>query len=172
MAQWGNEDTAADSVTWGVSNYKTPANTANQTAFFENDTVGDFIDGVAVGQFGVTADEIANTSSEDSFAAHAGWNVKTVGTGSLASVEISNGGTGYANDDIVIIGDAMVSIVTDDSGVIVEATIEDAGSGFTEVNPEVEIDTETGTDAVLVATAGGRAGRVSYETLVAMGSLA
>ena len=75
-------------------------------------------------------------------------------------------------------GNAAVSLSTNATGGALVLTITNPGSGFFLVNatPNVAITNATGgstggSGATFTAVAGGRAGRVSYETLVAMGSL-
>ena len=84
MAQWGNTDDAANSVSWS----NTTLNVAGpSTALFANTTAEAFVANVAVGVFGVSTDEMAyaNTAgTEADGVAHAGWNLRTEGTGGRA----------------------------------------------------------------------------------------
>ena len=57
MSQWKNEDSAANSVIWGVAGYNKAANVANRDVFFGNTTQDAYNTGVIVGQFGVAAAE-------------------------------------------------------------------------------------------------------------------
>lgn len=178
MAQWGNTDDAANSVLWAVSQLNKPANTTNQTALYGNTTMGAFEAKEVNGQFGVDVVEAANTSSDFKKVAHAGWNLKTTGTGSLTALTIVAGGSGYANTDTITVAatgtgsvNATATLTTNSTGGITAVTITNTGIGFTSAAPAVTITTSGGTSANIVATAGGRAGRVSYETLVAMGSI-
>jgi len=77
MAQWGNTDDAANSVSYAVNQFKVTANSDNQTAFFGNTTQSGIMSGVAVGQFGVAAAE----ASADG--------------GPVVSITITNPGSGY-----------------------------------------------------------------------------
>lgn len=182
MAQWGNTDDAANSVLWGVSNYNKVANTANKTAFFGNTTVGSFVDKAAVGQFGVDTTEIrvSNTAG----IAHAGWVTRTVGTGSIISIGYTGTATGYKNTDVIAVsspaagGNAAATISTNSTGGALTITITNAGYGFFNVNAAANVSianstggNTTGSGATFTATAGGRAGRVQFESLVAMSSL-
>lgn len=85
MAQWGNTDDAANSVIWAASQVNKTANTVNQTRLFGNTTLSAFIPNATVGQFGVSAGEVtaARAGSGDR-AAHAGWVLRTVGSGGRA----------------------------------------------------------------------------------------
>ena len=85
MAQWGNTDDAANSVLWAAAQLKVPANTDNQTALFGNTTSGGFVTGATVGQYGVDAAEAqAARAGANTKSAHAGWVLRTVGSGGRA----------------------------------------------------------------------------------------
>ena len=79
MAQWGNTDDAANSVLWATTAVNKTPNTVNQTALFGNTTVGAFIAGEAVGQFGLDATEI-----------------RVSGNAAVQQYIITNAGSGYA----------------------------------------------------------------------------
>ena len=82
MAQWGNTDDAANSVLWAVSQLNLVANSDNQSNLFGNTTADAFISGVTVGQYGEDVNEArAKRQSGDARAAHAGWVLKTSGSG-------------------------------------------------------------------------------------------
>lgn len=185
--QWGNKDNAANSVLWGTTYVNLPANTVNSNTVYQNTIVGAFKNNnvamkKAVGQFGVSAAEAANTSGEGKKVAHAGWNLRTVGTGSLASLVITTPGKGYSNGDVVIINagiggtNATATVATSPLGNVTSVSITSVGAGFITTAPTgITVANSTGgatagTNAVFTATVGGRAGRVQYETLVAMGS--
>lgn len=80
MPLWKNTDAAANSVIWAAAQFKTPANTANQTALFGNTTADAFMSGVSVGQF--AADPV-ETAAEAAIT-HAGWVLRKEGTGGRA----------------------------------------------------------------------------------------
>lgn len=98
MAQWGNTDDAANSVIWA----NTTLNVAkNQTELFNNLTEDDVITDATVGVFGVSADEMANTTGESSKVPHAGWVLRTEGTGGRAgrvSYEVLVAGSSITGD--------------------------------------------------------------------------
>ena len=176
------------------------ANTAGSRAnvdiqMFSNATPGAFLPGLAVGVFGVSPTEMANnTTNRKEAGAHAGWNLRRAGTGPLASIVLTGAtALGYNNNDIINIrsqqagGNATVSFTTNATGGSLTFTIVNAGAGFvgnggmgntTILTSNISITNATGGTAAgnstvtfLVARAGGRAGRVHHETLVAMGSL-
>jgi len=85
MAQWGNTDDAANSVLWAAAQLKVTANTDNQTALFGNTTADAFFTGATIGQYGVAAAEAqAARAGANTKAAHAGWVLRTVGSGGRA----------------------------------------------------------------------------------------
>lgn len=98
MAQWGNTDDAANSVIWA----NTTLNVAkNQTELFNNLTEDDVIADATVGVFGVSTDEMANTTGESSKVPHAGWVLRTEGTGGRAgrvSYEVLVAGSSITGD--------------------------------------------------------------------------
>jgi hypothetical protein len=183
MAQWGNTDDAANSVLWAVSQLNKVANTTTQTNLYGNTTVGAFETNEINGQFGVDAVEAANTSSNFKKVAHAGWNLKTTGTGPLASVSIVAGGTGYSNGDVLTFAatgtgtvNATATVSTNSTGGITSLAITNPGAGFTNTLVYGTFANSTGgstggSTANVAGNIGGRAGRVSYETLVAMSTI-
>lgn len=85
MAQWGNTDDAANSVLWATTQVKLTPNTDNQANLYQNTTADAFISGITVGQFGVDAGEAqALRAGANSKVAHAGWILRTVGSGNRA----------------------------------------------------------------------------------------
>ena len=182
MALWGKNDSAADSTKFAPTQVNRTPDAANRTNLFGNTTTGAWQNnGVAmkkaVGQFGVSAAEAANTAGEGKKVAHAGWNLRTRGTGPLTSITIAAAGGSYANSDTFAVAagtggtNATGNVVTNATGNVVSYSVSNWGANFNSAAPTVTITTSTGTGASLTAVAGGRAGRVQYETLVAMGSI-
>lgn len=149
---------------------------------FNNVTASAFVPGQSVGVFGVDRTEIAVSNSYG--IAHAGWNLRRAGTGSITGIAYTGTATGYNNTDVITVastvagGNSSATVSTNSTGGALTIRITNAGFGFTSVNatPNVSIANSTGgatggTGATFTAVAGGRAGRVHYETLVAMGSL-
>ena len=106
MAQWGNTDDAANSVIWATESVNKPANTANRDALFGNTTANAYFDGVTIGQYGVdTAEQRAARDAGDPRPPHAGWVLKTEGSGGRAgrvqyeTLVASSSITGDAADD-------------------------------------------------------------------------
>jgi len=211
MAQWGRNDQAvtANSSTTKETSNGAPIGTytavraggganahfgntsagsraATDVAMFNNTTPSAFLSGAAVGVFGVDKTEIAVSNAAG--IAHAGWNLRRAGTGSIIAGVYSNNGVGYNNADILVVkspvagGNATFSMSTNATGGNVALTLTNAGFGFNVVSiptSNLAITNATGGTAAgntnvtsaFTVTAGGRAGRVHYETLVAMGSL-
>lgn len=157
---------------------------------FNNATPGAFISGVETGIFGVSATEMANNVANASRerGAHAGWNLRIGGTGPIVSIAANATLTGYVNTNVINVRspavggtNATITFVTNSTGGSLAFTITNPGSGFDLVTiptSNISITNATGGTATgnttttnLVVTAGGRAGRVQYETLVAMGTL-
>jgi hypothetical protein len=78
MAQWTMTDGAAGSPLWANNQLNV---TKNKTELYLNVTAENVIANVAVGVFGVDTSEMANTSSESDKVTHAGWVLRTEGTG-------------------------------------------------------------------------------------------
>lgn len=85
MSQWKKDDSAANSVLWGVTQYNKAPNTANRNAFFGNTTADAYVDGITVGQYGVNNGELAATrAAGENRPAHAGWVNRIEGSGGRA----------------------------------------------------------------------------------------
>ncbi len=183
MALWGATDNANNSTIFAAQQVNRTPNTDNRTILFGNTTVGIFQNNgvdmkVAVGQFGVSAAEAANTTGEGKMVAHAGWNLRTRGTGPLTGITIAAAGRAYTNADTFSVAagaggtNATGNVVVNGAaGNIVSFSVTNWGANFTTAAPIVTITTGAGLSGSLTAAAGGRAGRTQYETLVAMGSM-
>ena len=117
MAQWGNTDDAANSVSWGVSQLKLEANTANRDDLFGNTTADAFITGATVGQFGAGVQEVQANGAIP----HSGWILRTTGSGGRAG-RITNevlvaGGYTFTVDasDDAVLPDYVISITSQPS---------------------------------------------------------
>jgi hypothetical protein len=108
-------------------------------------------------------------------ATHNGWVAVMTGTGPVKSLSITAGGTLYTNADAVVFtgantAPATASITTNANGTITTITLTSGGSGYTAA-PTVAVTSANGTGAVITAVAGGRAGRVLRNCLVALPSM-
>lgn len=87
MAQWGNTDDSANSVSWANTTLNLKL---NKTELYGNTNVGNSTFGIAnaqVGVFGISTAEMAfaNTgSTEADNVTHAGWTIRTEGRGGRA----------------------------------------------------------------------------------------
>lgn len=159
----------------------------NDVLMFQNVTTSSFVFGAQVGIFPVSATEQSNNVKNASadHPAHAGWNLRTAWTGPIVNVTYTGTATSYTNGDLVTVVptspgvNATAVISTNATGGALTFKITAPGSGFFTVNatPNAVYQnstggaTTTGSGATFQATAGGRAGRIHYETIVAMGSL-
>jgi len=165
-----------------------PGSRANVDYYmFDNTTPGAFITNMATGVFGVSVTEMSNniTNNSQDRPAHAGWVYRKAFTGPIVSLTQTNsGGLGYNNTDVITVaspqagGNATASIATNSTGGILSVTLTNAGAGFLAVNASANVSianstggTSGGSGATFAAVAGGRAGRVHTETLIAFGSL-
>ena len=111
---------------------------------------------------------------------HAGWVQRTQGTGSLTDITITAAGAGYnvggvaANGFIAFTGGggagANAQWFSNAVGNITSVSIRNTGAGYNAA-PTASIANTNTSIATFSTTVGGRAGRVTQEVLVAMGSL-
>ncbi len=128
MAQWGNTDDAANSVLWATTAVNLTPNTTNQTALFGNTTVGGFIAGKAVGQFGLDVTEIGVS-----------------GNAAVQQYIITNAGSGYA-------ANAAVSVANTTGGANTLAANSTVATGrVTAVTANATISGYTSAPAVTIA---------------------
>lgn len=188
MPLWGLTDSAANSVKYATELTRAgPAGSgnankaANNTTLYANTVAGAFVSGRAVGQFCVTAQEMANNSAiERGFPQHAGWNMRFAGTGPVTGFNIVAGGTGYANSDLIKVSGGTINaagiVTTNATGGLLTAVLSNPGAGFLNVSSSTLAITNAtggasaGTTANVTFSLGGRSGRMSYETIVAAGS--
>ena len=128
MAQWGNTDDAANSVLWATAAVNLTPNTTNQTALFGNTTIGAFVAGEAVGQFGLDATEI-----------------RVSGNAAVQQYIITNAGSGYA-------ANAAVSVANTTGGANTLAANSTVATGrVTAVTANATISGYTSAPAVTIA---------------------
>lgn len=183
MALWTNLDGITGNgkpeyanTTYRVSNSTINADKANTAKYYG-----------AV--YGVSATEAANTLGDGKKVAHAGWVSQKIGTGPIKSVTIVNGGQNYNSAGYIVVsggGDGTVNLAytianslntlqTYSSNsylnTIASVVIVSPGTGFNVAPTLVANGPNSANFATFSVTLGGRAGRVQYETLVAMGSI-
>lgn len=129
MAQWGNTDDAANSVSYAVNQFKVTANTDNQTAFYGNTSAWAADNKLVAGQFGVSAAETKVGTGGVATAV-----ITKVGSGYTANATVTftatNGGTSAAANVNVAVGRANVINITN------------AGSGY-KTDPTITISAPT-----------------------------
>ena len=186
MSLWGNLDHAS-------GNQKPVfANTSNATS-------SSTIHGSAANTLtyygnvmGVSTGEMANTVTPNK-PQHAGWVSQKIGTGGLGTVTITSAGRGYNAAGYLTITDASnepgtganISYTIANSentlqeystnaywNVISTLTVNNVGTGYSNVAAITISALGANIDSASFSTTlGGRAGRIQYETLVAMGSI-
>lgn len=181
---WGNKDHATGNnkpvyanTTYTVSNSTINGSKANTAKYYG-----------AV--WGVSATEQANTLAiaDGHHSQHAGWVSQKIGTGPVTAISITSGGQGYNSAGFLTIsggGDGTINVSYTIANslntlqsfssnarlnAIATITILNAGAGFN-IAPTVIAGGANITPATFAVTLGGKAGRVQYETLVAMGSI-
>ncbi|AGS80948.1 hypothetical protein [Caulobacter phage Cr30] len=179
MGLWGKNALANNAPKFPVISNANKVNTAvyGNTAFV-NSTASAFVNNAVIGVFG------ANTATANSVGRGTtpGWVIKTQGTGPVANLTVNTAGASYTNGDIVRVSNGAVNatftVSTNTGGSITSLTSTNNGAGFINVATAVVAvtnssgGTTTGSSATFVLRLGGRAGRVNYETLVAMKTIA
>lgn len=147
---------------------------------YQNVTIGAAKSNTAVGVFGVDTFEKSNTSFEGSKVGHSGWVQRKVGTGYVASIAVTNGGTGYTPGTgfITFTGGgagsgANATFRVNAAGSVLDnvaITVGQNGANYN-VAPTANAAVAFTTPATFVVTMGGRTGRREYVVLVAAGSM-
>jgi len=113
MALWSNTDANTSAPKFVTSYLKVSQSSANVNSAYGNITTSAFITNANVGIFAVDTNEMANTSATNkaSRPAHAGWVLRTAGTGGragrvrtevlVAMGSMTGDGTVSANDDVI-----------------------------------------------------------------------
>jgi hypothetical protein len=185
MSLWGNLDGRTGNnkpkfanTTYRISNSTINGSAANTAKFYG-----------AV--YGVAPNEQANTlaRADGTHPQHAGWVSQKIGTGPIKTVTIVNGGQGYNSAGYIVVsggGDGTVNLAytiansrntlqTYSSNsywnTIATVTVVNGGAGFNVAPTLVANGPNSANFATFSVALGGRAGRVQYETLVAMGSI-
>jgi len=128
MALWSNTDANTSAPKFAVAGGLGVA--GNGDALYNNTTIGEFKEGVALGIFGVSANE-------------------KQGTGNVESLVITTAGSGFtARPTVTVTGANTVQAVATANGTIVGVTITSAGTGY-EVNEFLDVTGGTGTSGNL-----------------------
>jgi hypothetical protein len=124
MALWSNTDANTSAPKFAVAGGLGVA--GNGDALYGNTTIGEFKSGVALGVFGVSANE-------------------KQGTGNVTSLIISTAGSGFtARPTLTVTGANTVQAVAIANGAVVGVTITAAGTGYA-VNEFLNVTAGTGT---------------------------
>lgn len=84
MPLWGNVDNAANSDIAVLAQVNKNISTAERTELYNNTVADAYFTNVTVGQFGVDTQEMAAVPAGSAKPPHAGWNLRTVGSGGRA----------------------------------------------------------------------------------------
>jgi hypothetical protein len=172
MALWGKTDAAASAPKF--------------TALASNGAIANAIfGGVTTGVFGVDAAESQYARATDKKPVAQGWVLQQYGTGGITGLTITAGGSGYVNAEVVTFSNgttnATATIGTNATGGVTSLTLTSNGSGFantghivvqvansTVASNSTNGNTSGGSSLAVTIALGGKAGRVSRETLVAL----
>lgn len=176
MALWSNINEAESAPKYQVAGGYGVA--ANGQEMFENTEVGAFVDNMALGVFGLSAEAAANTERERGITTISGWALRKEGTGHVERIDIISGGAGYApGEGFITFGGgtsgqgANATYTVNDDGNVVSIVMNEVGNTYN-VTPTANIEATYNVQAELVVVMGGRANRISYESVVAAGSIA
>ena len=178
MSLWGNLDASnnapkqTDTTGYGGN---TPQVTSNGQVYYSNTAINAFIDDAAIGIFGVDTTEQTAATSAQGVPQHAGWVLRKVGMGPIASITANSGAVGV-NATMTITGGNGIGATTGSSPATVVVRVNAANYiiGVDVVNGGLYANTpviNAMSNAAFTITMGGRANRVQTETLVAMGSI-
>ncbi len=190
MSLWGSANTRSDAPKFGLAGTGGSANggvlLTGNTAY-QNVRISGFVTNTAIGVFGVSAAQRANTGNttagEGPKPQHAGWNLRKAGTGPIATAVVTTAGSGYTPGGgfVTITGGnglypggagntaANLWFQANAAGSVTNVSINLSGSYVS--TPSLNVPGSAGVPAVVTITMGGRANRVTYETLVAAGNV-
>ena len=172
MSLWGNVDASNNAPNFsGLTGYDTSTTgeslaNSQPSSVFGNTYISATRTDVGFGVFGVDPTEEVITAG----ITHAGWVARTAGAGPIASVTANAGAVGVNATMTITNGGvnntpATVIVRTNAAGWITSVDV--TNGGLYTSTPTLN----TMSNAVFTITMGGRANRVQYETLVAMGSM-
>jgi hypothetical protein len=178
MSLWGNLDAANNAPkNTNTAGYggNTPQVSANGQVYYSNTAINAFIEDAAIGVFGVDTTEQAAATAAQGVPQHAGWVIRKVGMGPIASITANAGAVGVNATMTITGGDgigassgntpAVVVVSVNAANVITSVDVIDGGLYAN--TPSINAMS----NAVFTITMGGRANRVQTETVVAMGSM-
>jgi hypothetical protein len=182
MSLWGNLDAANNAPKHGdTAGYggNTPQVTANTQVYYSNTRNGAFITGSAIGVFGVDAQEQINAEASANtllgVPQHAGWVIRKTGMGPITAITANAAAVGANSFIIFSQGNgrdgsgntaAVANIAVNSAGYITTVSLISGG-----LYANTPIATANSGNASFTITMGGRANRVTTETIVAMGTI-
>lgn len=182
MSLWGNLDAANNAPKLGpTAGYggDKPQVTANTQVYFGNTRNGAFMTGSAIGVFGVDATEQINAEASANtllgLPQHAGWVIRKTGMGPITAITANAAAVGANSFIIFSQGNgrdgsgntaAVANIAVNSAGYITTVSLISGG-----LYANTPIATANSGNASFTITMGGRANRVTTETIVAMGSI-
>ena len=188
MALWGNRDLASGNQKPVFAN--TSPSTSNSTINGTKANTAKYYGNM----WGMSATEAANTNTSH-ISAHAGWVSQKIGTGPIDNISILTRGTGINTAGFLVITDSSplaqgtgvnISYTIANTANLLQAsssnpalngintiTIVSVGSLYSNASyltTKVSVPANT-TQPTFNIVLGGKGGRISYETIVAMGSM-
>lgn len=176
MSAWGNKDQANNSPLYTTLQVNKSPTTANQALLYANTTVSAFITNEAVGVFGVDSVETASVSNTSNHVSHSGWNLRTVGTGPVASITLASANTAYkySNGYINFVGanssSANAQVIVNGSGNVTSVILNSGGAGYANTPVAIANGSANNANLTFTITMGGRANRIQTETLAVISS--
>jgi hypothetical protein len=172
MALWSNTDANTSAPKYFVAGGLGVNRNGDQ--LFGNTQLSAFVTSAAIGTFGVDSTEASNTTGEGKSVQHAGWNLRKAGSGKVLSITASAGATSPDGNVLITFtgggtgtSAANAQITVNSVSKVIQTIRMISGGNYTST-PTAAAVNAVGTFTV---TMGGRANRVQYETLVAMGSM-
>lgn len=154
MSQWESDDSAANSVLWGPSLVKLPANGANRDALFGNTTADAFVENATVATYGVGDNEMNYDT----------WKIIGAVPGSNSGVSVlitSNGTTQYIANGT----GSTNAVINVESVKVSTAAINAAGEGYSNGDKVTLVGGDgTGATFEVTANATGNATAISILT--------
>jgi hypothetical protein len=114
MPLWGNVDNAANSDIAVLAQVNRNISSAERSQLYGNVAADGYFTGATVGQFGISVDEQEATAPGTAKAPHAGWNLRTVGSGGRA---------GRVHYETLVAMGSMIGDGTDDDTVLPDRRI-------------------------------------------------
>lgn len=117
MPLWGSVDNAANSAIYTPAQVNLPISAENRDKLYNNTTANAFVQNATVGVFGVdSSEQQVLVAGGEAKGAHAGWNLRKVGTGGRAGrvhyeTLVAMGSMSGDGSDDAILADAGIQIL-------------------------------------------------------------